>query len=64
MRGDRNLLDPQSPEATGASRPAAVERARARLAAGAWVGSYVLAGAILDETIRAVGTGRTYRPRI
>jgi hypothetical protein len=47
----------------GAPRPAAVARARALLDAGATVGSYVLAGAIIEETMRGVGWGRPAGPR-
>ena len=58
MQGDRNPQDPEALDLAGGARPAAVARARALLAAGASVGSYVLAGAILEETMTAFGCGR------
>ncbi|HEX5268136.1 MAG TPA: hypothetical protein VFW24_15325 [Acidimicrobiales bacterium] len=58
VQGDRYLQETEPFDPACASRPAAVARARALLAAGASVGSYVLAGAILDETMRAVCWGR------
>ena len=57
MQGDRNPPNPETLDQAGAPRPAAVARARALLAAGASVGSYVLAGAILEETMVAFGCG-------
>ena len=63
MQGDRNSQETPPVDPAGAARPAAVARARALLAAGASVGSYVLAGAILEETMRAVCWGRPPSPR-
>ena len=57
VQGDRYPDEPEPLDLAGAPRPAAVARARALLAAGATVGSYVLAGAIIEETMRAVCWG-------
>ena len=55
--------DRDAPELAGGSRPAAVARARALMTGGMWVGSYVLATAIVEETMRALGPGRSPRLR-
>ena len=62
MLGDRYPHETEPLDVAGAPRPAAVARARALLDAGATVGSYVLAGAILEETMRAVCWGRPTGP--
>ncbi|HET6810381.1 MAG TPA: hypothetical protein VFH50_05160 [Acidimicrobiales bacterium] len=63
MLGDRDPHETEPLDGAGALRPAAVARARALVDAGATVGSYVLAGAILEETMRAVCWGRPCWPR-
>jgi len=54
VQADRLDKDLAALDIDGASRSAAVARARTLLAGGAWVGSYVLATAILEETYTAM----------